>query len=317
MVTTSVRDERAESPWYAAWQAACPASGGSHRARVVGYARGDHGRRIDCDRPLSVVCRECDARDVMRCNNHRASKCEPCSARYRVRVRRVAADGMRAVREVPGHQYLLTVTAPAVEEHLQWVPGWDRRSERPVCGCHGSAAGGIGLWNAGASACWNRLRTSLRRLAPGLEYFRATETQKRGGLHFHIPLWSPVPLSVVEVQALALRAGFGCVVDLDPIGDVERAAGYVSKYVTKATDARDEVPWDTIDKATGEVVSVADARYRTWSSSRGWGMTMKVVRAAIREAARRRAEFLASLPVAVGEGLGEPAAAGVGCIRSP
>jgi hypothetical protein len=101
-----------------------------------------------------------------------------------------------------------------------------------------------------------------------------------------------------------MRAGFGCVLDLDPIqpGDL-RSAAYVSKYVSKATDARDEVPWveEFVDTVTGEVFSRhVEARYRTWSASRQWGPTMKVLRQAVRDAARARAARLASLPVVPG-----------------
>lgn len=270
---------------------------------VVGYLRGPSPREIDCDSPLRVVCGNgCPASDVMRCGNHRASKCRPCSDRYRHRVRRVAAEGLLHHSDT-GYLYLLTLTAPAAEEHLQWVVGWDGKSERPVCGCEAGLAAGLGSWNASASSHWNRLRTSLKRLYPGLEYFKAVETQTRGAIHYHLPIWSATPMNSVEVQALALRAGFGCVMDLDPIasGDL-RAAAYVSKYVSKATDTRDEVPWqaDVVDEVTGEVrLMHTDARYRTWSASRGWGMTMRAVREMIREAAVRRAARLVELAEAV------------------
>lgn len=253
----------------------------------------------------------------MRCGNHRASKCGPCSDRYRQRVRRVAAEGLLN-HSGSGFLYLLTVTAPAADEHLQWVPGWDRKSDRPVCGCEAQLEGGLGLWNASASKRWNRLRTSLKRLSPDLEYFKAVETQKRGAIHYHLPIWSPVPLNVVVVQALALRAGFGCVLDLDPIksGDL-RAASYVSKYVSKATDARDDVPWtaDVVNEHTGEVRLLhTSARYRTWSASRGWGLTMKALREALREAARARAARLAEvagdLPALTSAGVLVPAPSG-------
>lgn len=198
-----------------------------------------------------------------------------------------------------GYLYLLTLTAPAAEEHQQWVVGWDGKSERPVCGCDEGLAAGLGVWNAAASSHWNRLRTSLKRLYPGLEYFKAVETQTRGAIHYHLPIWSGTPMNAVEVQALALRAGFGCVIDLGAIatGDL-RAAAYVSKYVSKATDTRDEVPWqaDVVDEVTGEVrLMHTEARYRTWSASRGWGMTMRAVREMIREAAVRRAAVLLEL----------------------
>lgn len=202
----------------------------------------------------------------------------------------MVSEGLAARRpHGRGRTYLLTLTAPPEDAHQAWVPDWDRRTPRPVCECHEATVGGLGLWNASASARWNVLRGALRRLAPGLEYFRAVEVQERGAVHLHVPLWSPVPLSVHEVQRLAVRSGFGCVLDLQEVTDPERAARYVGKYVTKAADGRDAVPWDEVNEHTGEVVSVDEAAYRTWSSSRGWGMTMKVVREAIRQAAARRA----------------------------
>jgi hypothetical protein len=234
----------------------------------------------------------------MPCGNHRASKCGPCSTRYRNRVRRVAAEGLLS-HSRHGYAYLLTVTAPAADEHLQWVPNWNRVDPRPVCGCESSAVDGLGRWNASAGACWNRLRTALRREHPSLEFFRAAETQKRGALHHHVLAWSPEPLNVVEVQRLALAAGYGCVIDLDPItpGDL-RSAAYVAKYVSKAVDDRDAVPWvaDVVDEHSGEVrLMHTTATYRAWSASRGWGMTMKVLREAIRDAARARAARLLEL----------------------
>jgi hypothetical protein len=150
--------------------------------------------------------------------------------------------------------------------------------------------GGLGSWNASAGKRWNVLRGAISRLYPGAEFFRAVEPQKRGALHLHVIVWTPVPLVLKDVQRLAVAAGFGCVIDFEPAspGDTRQAA-YVSKYVTKATDQRGEVPWDVVDLETGEVEAVKDARYRTWSCSKGWGLTMKVLKAGIREAAQRRA----------------------------
>lgn len=298
MVETSVSHE-AHTGAEVAWASPCVGSGsGSHGVHVVGYLRGPRPAGLDCESPLRVVCRYCPASDVMRCGNHRASKCEPCATRYRHRVRRVAAEGMLH-HSRQGLLYLATFTAPAADEHLQWVPNWNRKDPRPVCGCEGHMAAGLGVWNAGASRCWNRLRTSLKRDLPEVAYFRAAETQQRGALHHHVILWSPRALNVLEVQRLALQAGYGCVVDLDPIaaGDV-RAAAYVSKYVSKSTDQRDEVPWvaDVLDRETGEVRAMHTVpTFRTWSASQNWGMTMKVLREAVRLAAQARAARLLEL----------------------
>jgi hypothetical protein len=126
-----------------------------------------------------------------------------------------------------------------------------------------------------------------------LEFLRAVEVQDRGALHLHILVWSPEPLDVVRVQDLALTAGFGCVLDLAPIEPgSKRHAYYVSKYVTKACDSRDAVPWmvEVEDEETGELLMVRrDASYRAWSSSRSWGLTMRVIKARCAAAARAAA----------------------------
>jgi hypothetical protein len=169
-----------------------------------------------------------------------------------------------------------------------------------ACECPLSLPHGLGFWNSGMGKRWNRLRSALAAAYPGLEFFKAVEPQKRGALHLHIPLWTPHGVDPLHVQALALGAGFGCVMKLHtPTADEQRrTAGYVSKYVTKACDQRDEVPWDVIDSETGEVTEALDAPYRTWSSSRLWGPTLKAIGQAVSGAARRRAEALA----AAGEG---------------
>jgi len=215
-------------------------------------------------------------------------------------------------RKSVGFQGMLTVTAPSQDEHLGWVVGWDGKTPRPVCGCADRVVGGLGSWNASAGKRWNVLRGNLARLYPGLVFLRAVEVQERGAIHLHVIVWTPTPLALKEIQPLAVAAGFGCVIDFQPAkpGDTRQAA-YVSKYVTKATDQRGEVPWDVVDLESGEVVAVADARYRTWSCSRDWGMTMRAVEEGIRTAARKRAERLrefATLATELGEcaGIGTP-----------
>lgn len=225
---------------------------------------------------------------VWRCKNHRDSKCQSCSTRYRLRVRRIASEGMLS-RCRSGYQGMLTLTAPTEDLHAGWVVEWDGKSPRPVCGCSRALVGGLGLWNSSAGRRWNLLRLQLTRLYPGLVYMRAVEVQKRGAIHLHVIVWTPEPLVLSDVQRLAVGAGFGCVIDFASAkaGDTRQAA-YVSKYITKATDQRGEVPWDVIDLESGEVQAVKDARYRTWSCSREWGLTMKALEAGIREAAFKR-----------------------------
>jgi hypothetical protein len=87
-------------------------------------------------------------------------------------------------------------------------------------------------------------------------------------------------------------------VDLAPIEPgSKRCAYYVSKYVTKATDSRDLVPWlaEVFDPDTGEVTwQVIAGRYRTWSMSQQWGSTMAQVRAASSAYAQLKAAEAAS-----------------------
>ncbi len=196
-----------------------------------------------------------------------------------------------------GHQGMLTVTAPSEGEHLGWVVDWDHKNPRPVCSCDRQMAGGLGTWNASAGKRWNRLRGDLARLYSGLIYLRVVEIQERGAIHLHVLVWTPIPLVLNEVQTLAMLAGFGCVIDYERSEGTGHAT-YVSKYATKATDQRQDVPWeeDKVDRATGEVQAVTDARYRNWSCSRDWGLTMKALEAGIREAAQKRAAVLAESP---------------------
>jgi hypothetical protein len=261
----------------------CP--DGACRMRVVGYLRGPGSGGLDCDSPLRWMCDDCGTTAIRRCSGRRESVCKPCAARYRRRVRAVALSGMTAQRSSVGYLYLLTVTAPGDKAHS--LPGGQR------CPC--TPPGGVDLpeWNASHSRRWNHLRTALRRDYEGLQFMRGVEVQNRGALHDHAMVWSPVPLNLVDVRKRAMAAGFGHSVDLAPCAPGSRkAAYYVSKYVTKATDSREQVPWaaDVVDFRTGEVSrGLVPGRYRTWSCSRGWGLRMADVVAQAREYAMTKA----------------------------
>jgi hypothetical protein len=139
----------------------------------------------------------------------------------------------------------------------------------------------------------------LKRDSGDLEFLRATECQKRGALHYHVIMWSSEPLDLNVLRQLAIRCGFGHEVDLSPVQPGSRKhARYVAKYVTKACDLRDEIPWviDDVDEETGEIRRLRTVgRYRTWSASRGWGLTMREVRLIARVAAQRAADLRRSL----------------------
>ena len=257
----------------------------------MGYVRGRRGAGVECDRPLQVVCRRCDYETVWACAGHRESRCKPCADRYRRRVRRVAESG---TGRPEGFEYFLTLTAIGTRVHS--LPG-GRRCECTSPATALSTDERMARWNASHSARWNHFRTALRREYPALEFFRGVEVQGRGALHDHAMIWSPRPLRRSVVKELAMRAGFGHSVDLVEVRPgSKRAAYYVSKYITKATDSRSAVPWwgQVIDYRTGEVTEdLVAGRYRTWSMSRQWGLTMAAVRAEAREWARakRDAEF--------------------------
>jgi hypothetical protein len=199
----------------------------------VGYLPGGGVAGLDCTAPLLVVCRVCDGRLIWPCRAHRASRCVPCSERYRRLLVRIAES--RSASAHRGHGSFLTLTAPGEHEHARWIPG--RPGGGGPCDCR---VGDLAEWNAAAGQAWNRLRLGLSRLCP-FEYFRVVEVQKRGALHLHVLLWSAEPLPRGQVQELALAAGFGCQIDLSPLSP-KRHAHYAAKYATKATDQRGAAP---------------------------------------------------------------------------
>lgn len=273
-----------------------------HRLRVVGYLSRRSRTWVACDRPLRVVCSGCDFEDAWSCGNHRSSQCGPCSRRYGRRVRQVAESGTGTGRG--GWLGFLTLTAIGARVHCK-KKGCELAPFCPheICTCTTEdnaldTPERMARWNASHSARWNRFRTALRRAYPDLQFMRGVEVQDgkrrsdrfgRGALHDHSLVWSPTPLDHRLVRRLAIAAGFGHSVDLAPVTPgSKQEAYYVSKYITDSADQRQDVPWwgDVVDQDTGEVSeTVVAGRYRTWSSSRGWGLTMAAVRAEARERA--------------------------------
>jgi hypothetical protein len=189
------------------------------------------------------------------------------------------------------------------------------------------------VWNPTAASRWNHLRTLLSRYAEDLggrlEFFRVVEVQDgkrcdeadcgRGGLHLHVLVRFGVMPDPLEVQRLAIQAGFGCSVSLDRL-PAARAARYVAKYAAKGYTHRSKVPWKAwhsvvvdegwVDYRTGEVhpeqteqrFGDCVATYRTVSQSKNWGLTHREVlearKAAARAAAERQRQKLADALVA-------------------
>lgn len=249
----------------------------AHEWRYVG-----RGRQADeCDRPTVMACGTCGERSEWRCRSSSKALCGPCSTSYRRTVARLARSGIG----VPTGVVFLTLTAPGEGDH--YLPSGDR------CGCSENA-GPIGEWNAQAGQRWSWLMTYLRRhVDASAEYFKATEVQARGALHFHVILrlsaqglrklrsmWRPKD-PTCPLRSLVISRGFGHAIDLQVLDSspekLSRLTNYVAKYVAKAVDARHEVPW-TPDPDQPQ--ASVRARYRTWTASRGYGQTMAELRRA-------------------------------------
>lgn len=258
----------------------------------------------------------CGLRVLMDCQTTRSAQCEPCGLIYRGRVQRIA--------RVRSGLLMVTLTAPGTRVHRvrsksgAWV----------VCPC--TPAGGVDLavWNAGSAMMWSRLLNNGIRRDPTFwwlrgAYFRATEVQLRGALHFHVLVQFPADLVIPPggldaLRALAVAYGFGHEADVQEV-EAGRGAYYVAKYVGKASNLRAAVPWAKAKARTlselplpapayavrnewvqfGPVRPPAvvtyisrQASYRTWSSSRDWPASM----GALRRAQRHYAHLIAALP---------------------
>jgi hypothetical protein len=135
-----------------------------------------------------------------------------------------------------------------------------------------------------------------RRRSVRLEYFQGREVQLRGALHVHAVLLpqdgKSLQLDRRLLRQLVVRHGFGHEMVLERIGTSAhggskaktpgRVVSYISKYVAKAADARETVPWTALPHGR-------QAAYRTWTRSRGWPQSMKEVRNAQRRWAQAAA----------------------------
>ena len=269
-----------------------------HRVRVVGYVRSGSHTRTDCLQPLRAVCElGCGYETFWRCDCSSDIRCPPCAERQRLLLARIVDHGITDRLGV-GYTYFVTLTAPGENAHLRLFQG-KRPAHRPECTCHyGLITLGKAEWNAQESACWNRLNTALRRIDRAMTFIGAVETQKRGLLHRHLVINTAGPLVHEDVQRLALTAGYGCSVDIEPLQSASKAARYISKYVTKSSGARGDVPWmgDVVDKDTGEVRRLhTTPTFRTWSAAQSWGFTKKGLREIAKLQAQARARYLLEL----------------------
>lgn len=195
-----------------------------------------------------------------------------------------------------GELALLTLTSPGDVAHCKrrGCDGVKCAHERCLCTPEGGCD--LGLWNPSASKRWNHLLVLIEREYGGRPaYFRGVEVQDgkrcddsrsgRGALHFHVIVRSDFAMSERTLRRLAIRAGFGHSLTYDVLDPASKlAAHYVSKYVAKAADERQDVPWTSllVDPLTLEERLVDDERptYRTWSMSRSFGRTLGQLRRA-------------------------------------
>lgn len=252
----------------------------------------------------------------MDCETTRSAQCQPCGEIYRGRVQRIA--------RVQSGLLMVTLTAPGTRVHRT------QRADKSWVVCPCTAPGGVDLarWNAGAAMMWSRLWNNGIRRDPAFwwlrgAYFRATEVQDRGALHFHVLIRFPADLvippgGVAALRALAIAYGFGHSTDVRE-KDPGHGAYYAAKYVAKASNVRGGVPWAKTKAMTltelplpvpayavrNEWVQFGPVRppvvvsfisrlatYRTWSTSRDWPSSM----GALRLAQRHYAHLLSVLP---------------------
>jgi hypothetical protein len=81
------------------------------------------------------------------------------------------------------------------------------------------------------------------------------------------------------IRGIAIQVGYEHSILLaDVRAGSSKGAEYVSKYISKSAGALWAVPWRArvVNIETGEVTRrLVKARYRTWSASRRWGITMR------------------------------------------
>jgi len=91
-------------------------------------------------------------------------------------------------------------------------------------------------WNASHGRRINSFLVMLRRLAPGLEFVRVLELQRRGAIHSHWIVRGASDLTEGQVRRLAIAAGFGHRVDWSAVRTIGGLARYLAGYMMKSRD---------------------------------------------------------------------------------
>jgi hypothetical protein len=97
----------------------------------------------------------------------------------------------------------------------------------------------IGSWNREHARRCHTFWTNLKKLAPGAEYVRVLELQRRGAYHTHWLVRGASGLSSRRVAALAAGHGFGprMLGTWQHVRTMDGVARYLVKYMSKARDA--------------------------------------------------------------------------------
>ena len=132
---------------------------------------------------------------------------------------RAKASMLAGLKARPSEVLFVTLTAPGLAGGL-------------------TTAEAIEHWNAGAARRWNHFITILRRSFPGaqIEFFRVGELQERGAIHYHNAIAGLQWLPKNVLRRLAVRAGFGPIVDVRTLRSVGGGCAYFAKYMLKDTD---------------------------------------------------------------------------------
>lgn len=91
-------------------------------------------------------------------------------------------------------------------------------------------------FNRTAMARWHRVASELARIAPGLEFVRVVELQKRGAVHLHVVIRGASAVTLRRVRRLAVGAGFGPRVEWAPVRDSRGLGRYLAGYLMKSRD---------------------------------------------------------------------------------
>jgi len=175
---------------------------------------------------------------ALRC---RSWRCPCCAVRLRARARARAFMGASGAKVA-----LLTLTIDPSDGRLFDPRCWAGKSRPRSSSLVGQGnAATVEASTRYASWAWNRFRTYLSREYGAVPYFRGLELQRSGVAHLHVLLRVPDSLAFMRLRALirgpesdrsrglAMRAGFGLVVDMQ----LARSGGDVARYVTKAGSA--------------------------------------------------------------------------------